>query len=371
MTNPLLDPPLTSPEQLAKLEEAVAVLLETHLEVVLPQAEAVLPLEAAARSLGGSGVTALNLDTWPYGAAFGRWLQDSGASVLEIGPATHEAVRPEAVEKALAEHPEISIVSFVHAEAASGVRNDAEAITAIARGHGALIVVDLVASFGAEEVRVDDWGLDVAVLGPQKALAGPAGISVAAVSDRAWQAMSDNPRAPRASSLSLLDWKQLWLDTGKKAIPGTPSTLEVIALEAALARVNEEGLAQIRRRHRSSAAASRAGGRALGLAPFASDAEAACVNTTLTVPPGVDARHLIEQARAGRDIALLPGVGELAASIVRVVHTGRRAELDCVLTALEALGGALAKAGGLHGSVDDALAEAERAFSAARESSSS
>jgi aspartate aminotransferase-like enzyme len=366
MTNPLLDPPVILPERLVALEAAVAAMLETRLDVVLPQAEAVLPLEAAARSLGGEGVSALNLDTWPYGLAFGRWLEDVGTTVIGIGGAAHEAVRPEAVEKALAEHPEVSLVSFVHAEAATGVRNDAETIAGLAREHGALMVVDLVASFGAEQVRVDDWGVDVAVVGPQKALAGPAGISIAVVSDRAWQAMSDNPRAPRASSLSLLDWKRLWLDTGRTAIPGTPSPLEIIALEAAVARVGEEGLAGVRRRHSSSAAASRAGGRALGLAPFARDAEAASVATTLAAPPGIDARELAERARARRDTVVSPGIGELAASTVRVNHTGRRAELSSVLEALEALGGALAGAGGLRGSVPGALAEAERAWSAAQ-----
>ena len=79
MTSPLLDPPPIAPARLARLEEAVADLLETRLDVVLPQAEAVLPLEAAARSLGREGVTALNLDTFPYGAVFGRWLKETGA----------------------------------------------------------------------------------------------------------------------------------------------------------------------------------------------------------------------------------------------------------------------------------------------------
>ncbi|MGA3353348.1 MAG: aminotransferase class V-fold PLP-dependent enzyme [Acidimicrobiales bacterium] len=367
MTDALLDPPPIQPARFSRLEASVASLLETRLDVVLPQAEAVLPLEAAARALGRPGVCALNLDTKPYGAAFGRWLAAVGTSVVGIEAEGHNAVRPEAVEDALRKNPAISVVSFVHAEAASGVANDAEAIAALARGHGALIVIDTVASFGAHEVRLEDWAVDVAVVGPQKALAGPAGISIAALSARAWQAMADNPAAPRDSILSLLDWKQRWLDSDRSAIPGTPSPLEIIALEAAIERVAAEGLAGVRRRHRASAAASRAGARALGLTPFARDAEAALVATTVSVPDDLDARLLVDRARAAREVALSPGFGELAGSVVRIDHTGRRARLDVVLEALEALGGALEGSSRPTASVQDALAAAEHAWSAEAE----
>ena len=162
--------------------------------------------------------------------------------MIGIGAEPRKAVAPEIVERALRTNPEISMVSFVHVEAASGVRNDAPAITALAREHGAMVLIDVVASTGAHEVRLDDWGADVAVIGPQKALAGPAGISIAAVSGRAWRAMSDNPGAPRHSALSLLDWKEQWVDSDKSIIPGTPSPLEILALEAAVERVLVEGL---------------------------------------------------------------------------------------------------------------------------------
>ena len=364
MTNPLLDPPPIAPFRLERLERAVASLLKTRLDIVLPQAEAVLPLEAAARGLGRKGIAALNLDTSPYGATIGRWLRQTGATVIGLEAAPHEPVAPEAVEKALQANPEISMVSFVHVEAASAVRNDARAITALARDHGALVLIDVVASTGAHEVCLDDWGVDVAVIGPQKALAGPAGISIAAVSARAWEAMSDNPGAPRGSALSLLDWKQNWLDSDKSVIPGTPSPLEILALEAAVERVVAEGLESVQRRHRASAAASRSGARALGLTPYASDADAGVVATTLAAPPGTDARSLVLRARGDRQVALSPGFGKLAGTVVRVDHTGQRARLAVVLDALEALGAALASSSELNGSIPAALAAAEQAWSA-------
>jgi len=364
VTNPLLDPEAVSAERFDRLGAGVASLLETRLDVVLPQAEAVLPLEAAARGLGRPGLCALNLDTHPYGATFGRWLAESGARVIGLESPRNQAVRPEAVEAALRENPEISLVSFAHAEAATGVANDAAAISGLVREHGALLVIDVVASFGANEVHLDDWGVDVAVLGPQKALAGPAGISIAALSTRAWQEMSGNSRAPRGSALSLLDWKLGWLDSDRSAIPGTPSTLEILALEAALERVQGEGLAKLMLRHRASAAASRSGARGLGLEPFAGDRDAALVATTLSAPVGLDARLVVSRARASRPVALSPGFGDLGGHLVRIDHTGQRARIEVVLEALEALAIALEETSPLSGSLAEALSAAERAWAA-------
>ena len=364
MTNPLLDPPFIAPTRFEELGRAVASLLGTRLDIVLPQGEAVLPLEAAARGLGRSGLTALNLNTHPYGATMGRWLGQAGATVIGIEAEPHAAVTPEEVRRALRQHPEISLVSFVHVEAASGVRNDAPAITALAREHGALVLIDVVASTGAHEVLLDDWGADVAVIGPQKALAGPAGISIAAVSGRAWRAMSENPAAPRGSVLSLLDWKEQWVDSDKATIPGTPSPLEILALEAALERVRAEGMQSLQLRHRASAAASRSGARALGLEPFVRDRDAAAVATTLAAPLGADARAIVARARAGRHVALSPGFGDLAGRVVRIDHTGQRARLPIVLEALEALGAGLAGLSAPTGSVGEALEAAEEAWSA-------
>ena len=80
---------------------------------------------------------------------------------------------------------------------------------------------------------MDDWHVDLAVAGPQKCLAGPPGMSLISVSDRAWEAMESNPSAPRGSFLSLLDWKHKWIDGGRVAFPYTPSVSDVNGVNAA------------------------------------------------------------------------------------------------------------------------------------------
>src|ERR1700685_1114950 len=125
MTNPLLDPPPVTAQQFDSLATSVGKLLGTHYDCLLPPGEAVLALEAAARGVARPGTTALNVITSPYGRAFGRWLREGGSEVVEVGAPQGQPIDPEIVRRALEDHPEISVVSLVHVEAISGVRNAA------------------------------------------------------------------------------------------------------------------------------------------------------------------------------------------------------------------------------------------------------
>src|SRR5436853_615313 len=142
-------------------------------------------------------------------------------------------------------------------------RTDVAAIGPIARAHGALTMVDCVSSLGGMPLQVDDWELDVCVAGAQKCIGGPPGLTLMSVSERAWQRIRANPAAPRASYLSMLDWKEQWLD-GEK-FPFTPSVTDVYGVEAAVDELLEEGLQNSIVRHARTAAACRAGVRAMGL----------------------------------------------------------------------------------------------------------
>ena len=349
MTHPFLDLAPLSAERFASIEERVARLLATEQDVVIMQGEALLPLEGAIRGTAGPGTTALNVITGPYGQTFGDWLRDCGAEVIDLPVPFHTAVTAAQIADALAEHPEIDFVSLVHAEAATGNTNPVAEIGEVVRRHGALFYLDAVASIGAEPVLPDAWGVDLCVIGAQKAMGGPAGVSAVSVSERAWARMAANPRAPRRSYLSLLDWKERWIDAGRRALLHAPAQLEMLALEACLARIEEEGLDSVMTRHASAAAATRAGAVALGggLEPYVHKAtEAAPVATTLRTPSGVDASALVAKALSlNPELPLAAGGGALAAEMIRVNHYGPAARPDLVESCLTALGTALGEFG--------------------------
>ncbi len=207
---------------------------------------------------------------------------------------------------------------------------------------------------GAEPVDTDAWGLDIVAIGPQKGLAGPAGVSAVAISERAWAAIESNPTAPRASSLSLLDWRDGWLRTDRTTVPGMPSWLESRAFAAAARRVLDEGLGAVQERHRRAAAAAVAGTRALGLEPWQADpAGYAPVVTTVRSP-----RALPTDAVLGG--VLSRGNGPLRDHLLRINHTGRAAAPEPVIDAITRLGLLLGRDASTVAAAQDAVGQAWR-----------
>ncbi len=340
----LFDPPPYPAAGYARLAERIAGLLGTENHVVFVQAEAVVALEAAATSLGRPGLRALNIVTSPYGELFGGWLKRAGAEVVEQKAEPGLPVRMEAVARALADAKRIDLVALAHAESASGILNPLPEIAALARERGALLLVDAVASAGGHELDVDRLGIDIAIIGPQKGLGGPAGISALCASPRAWRAI-DRPDAPQHSVLSLADIKRNWLDAGRGVLSGMPAALEFHALEAALDRAEAEGIAGTIARHLRAQRAARAGVEALGARLWIGEEnEASRLVTAILLPEGLDAHRLAHQETAVA-AGLSAGAGEMASRLLRLDHAGSRASRDAVLAGIRAAALLLRKAG--------------------------
>jgi pyridoxamine--pyruvate transaminase len=119
------------------------------------------------------------------------------------------------VAAALKQRPETSIVSAVHHDTPSGTLNPIREIGRVVRDHGALLLVDAVSSFAGMDIHPDDCHADIFVTGPGKCLGGPPGVTLLAVTARAWEHIAANPDTPRDSVLSLLDWKDAWRRTSR------------------------------------------------------------------------------------------------------------------------------------------------------------
>jgi len=335
----LLDVPAFPPERYAKLADRLAALMRTRNDVLLIQAEAVLALEAVATSLARPGLKVLNIVTSPYGAWFGDWLKRGGSDVINLVAEPGRPIAIETVRRQLDENPNIAVLSLVHAESATGILNPLKDIVRLARERGVLTVVDAVASIGGHTLNVDADGIDIAVIGPQKSLAGPAGVSAISVSDRAW-AMLQHESAPRNSMLSLLDQKEQWLETGRGALPGTPAPLEFFALDAALERLEAEGIDAVEARHRLAAKATRDALRALGAEPWVDDHLASALVTAVKLPADIDRSNFLQTARLdGADIGAAVGPG--SDRLVRLNHTGQRASKKAVRSNIKAFAHAL------------------------------
>lgn len=333
-------------ERFRDLERKVAELFLTEGTVILPQGEAVLGIEAAARSVVRPGMRCLNLVSGVYAKWFGDWLRSYGAEVTEIEVPYDEAIDPAEVEQALDQRGDFELVALVHSETPSGIENPLEEIATLAKRAGALMFVDAVSAVGGTELRTDEWGVDVCIGGPQKCLGGPPGISLVTVSAAAWEAIERNPEAPRSSYLSLLDWRERWIEGGREAFAYTPSVVDVNGVHAAIAEVLEEGLDAAIARHQTAAAACRAGVTAMGLElwPRREETSASCV-TAVRVPDGVEVPRVLGHVRERYGVMLSGGYGELKSRLFRLGHMGPASRSLYPVVAVSAFGRGLADLG--------------------------
>jgi pyridoxamine---pyruvate transaminase len=311
--------------------------------VILP-AEAVLGLEAASAALIKASDVVLNLVSGVYGKFFGYWARRYTERVIDLTVPFNSSIDAAQVRNSLMQHPDVTLVAAVHCETPSGTVNPIIDIGNVVHEHGALFLVDAVSSFGGMEVNPAQWWADVVVVGSQKCLGGPAGLSLVYLSDDAWKHIEANPKAPRASILSLLDWRDA--DGTKHPFPFTPSISEIRALDVCLQEYLEEGPEAVRGRHALVAEAARDGGEALGLSLWPAD-RAICSNTVTAynLPPGIAEDSVITMARRDSGVMLSGGEDVLEGKVIRLGHMGPSAYPLNPVVGLTALGRALRAAG--------------------------
>lgn len=342
--------------------EATVLKLQKALRIqtvpVILQGEPVLGLEAAAASLVAPGDVVLNLVSGVYGAGYGEWLKPRAGSFHEIRVAYDEVIDPAAVAAFLDAHPEVTLVAICHHDTPSGTLNPIEEIGRVVRAHGALYVVDSVSAWAGVEMDLDAVGADLLVTGPNKCLGCPPALSILAVSDRAWAKMETNPAAPRASMLSILDWKEAWRK--ENPFPFTPSVAEINALDAGLDRYLGEGPEAVWARHATTAAAMRAGVLAMGLELWAArPAIASPTCTAVKLPAGVDETALRTLMKRRYGVVISSGRAETFNRLVRIGHMGPTAHPLYAVVALTALGGAIAELTGRAIDIGAGVAAAE------------
>ena len=101
-------------ETFRRTEAKVGELFRTQNEIIILQGEAVLGLEAAARSLVRPGMRVLNLVSGVFGKGMGSRLKGLGADVAELEVPYNDVVDPGAVADYLDTHPGTELVAVVH-----------------------------------------------------------------------------------------------------------------------------------------------------------------------------------------------------------------------------------------------------------------
>ena len=290
-------------------------------------------MEAAVSNTVQPGLRALAIVTGYFGDRLAGMMERHGASVTTIHVEWGRAVDPDAVRSALSKH-KYDIVSVVHAETSTGVRNPVDAIGPLAREHGAIVIADTVTSLGALPLDMDLWQLDVCYSCSQKGLGAPPGLSPIAFGPRA----IDRKVTCRNFSLDFSLLEDFWL---RRKYHHTISSPLVYALATALAEVEEEGIGVRWARHESVHRQLVAGLAEMGLDLLPPESERLWNLNAVRVPDNRVEAKVRACLLEDHDIEVGAGLGPLAGRIWRVGLMGSGATPENVDRLLGALPGAL------------------------------
>ncbi|HEU0337609.1 MAG TPA: alanine--glyoxylate aminotransferase family protein [Gaiellaceae bacterium] len=310
----------------------------TEGDVLLLTASGTGAFESAVVNLLSPGERVLAVSAGNFGERWAKLAAAYGCEVEELRYEWGAVPQPADVERRLAETG-ARVVFLVHSETSTGVVCDLEGLVAVCREAGALSVVDAISSLGAVPLETDAWGVDVVVTGSQKALMTPPGLAFVAVGERGW-AKAETASLPRF----YWDWQRARAAQEKGSTPFTPATSTVVALDAALRLLLEEGLESAHARHVALGRACRAGVKAMGLELYSPDDDSSAVLTAILTPEGVDAVELRLALRDRHGITVAGGHGEVADRLFRIGHIGYVDVFD-ITTALGAVELELAELG--------------------------
>ncbi len=300
-------------------------------------------MEAAIGNVVEPGDTMLVPTNGYFGGRMASMARRAGGEVVEVDAPWGEPLESADVEAALAEH-DPDVFGFVHAETSTGVlQPDVPALTEAAHDHDALVIADTVTSLGGVELRVDEWGIDVAYSGPQKCLSCPPGASPLTLSAEAMEKVLSREEEPRSWYLDLSLLEGYWGE--ERAYHHTAPVTNVYALREALRLVAEEGIENRWARHERLAGALKAGMEGMGLSMNASEEYWLPSLNAVRVPEGVDDGEVCAALLERYDLEVASGLGDLDGEIFRIGCMGHSASPENVLLVVTALGDVLEDVG--------------------------
>jgi alanine-glyoxylate transaminase/serine-glyoxylate transaminase/serine-pyruvate transaminase len=134
-------------------------------------------------------------------------LEAYGAVPTQLKAPIGEVPSLSEIEQALSQK-KYKLITITHVDTSTGVLSDVKAISELVHrvSPDTLVIVDGVCSVGSEEIRFDDWGLDVVMTASQKGIAVPAGLSILMVSDRAISVFKNRKSRPTSYFASWKNW---------------------------------------------------------------------------------------------------------------------------------------------------------------------
>jgi len=283
--------------------------------------------DQVSANLVQQGENVLVLNTGYFGNSFADCLSTYGANVDQIRAEFGTTVDLSEVEKALSSK-KYRAVTITHVDTSTAVLTHPKPIIDLVRkvSPETLVFLDAVCAVASEEIRMDDWDLDVVLTASQKGLGVPPGLCILVASPRALAVFNARTTPIPAYYAS---WKR-WLpimnayESGTPAYFATPPVNLIYAYHEALLQIVRSSLSleDRFRLHKETHARINAAAGTLGLKPVPADPNAAANGmTALYCPEGVKSSE-VAPAFLKRGVVIAGGLGQLKDAYFRIGHMG-------------------------------------------------
>jgi 2-aminoethylphosphonate-pyruvate transaminase len=209
---------------------------EEGYECVLVQGSGTFGIESVISSVVSKSDTLLILANGAYGERIVKMAVIHGLNHYVLRFPEDEIVSPEATEKFLQMHSEITYVACIHSETTTGLFNPVEAIGAVCKKYQKVFIVDAMSSFGGVEMNMKQMNIDFLISSSNKCIEGVPGFAFALCKK---EELIKAKGQTRSLSLDLYEqWAGL---EANGQFRFTPPTLSIMAFQQALKELEREG----------------------------------------------------------------------------------------------------------------------------------
>ncbi|KAE8129558.1 MULTISPECIES: pyridoxal-phosphate-dependent aminotransferase family protein [Bifidobacterium] len=314
-------------------------------------------IEAAFVSVLAPGDPVLVCCAGRFGLLLKEIAERCGADVHAIEKPWGEVFSIEEITQAI-ESVKPKLVATVHGDTSTTMRQPLEGLGEICHRNGALLYTDSTAALLGNDLRADEWGIDIVTTGMQKCFGGPSGMAPITVSERAVAVMEqrksieagvadsqDEISGSRIHS-NYFDLPQIFDYWGPRHLNHhTEATHMLYAVHEACRLVVEEGVDAVIERHRLNGAAMAAAVQGMGLSLYGDQANRMNDVIGVKIPAGADDVAVRGQLLGDFGVEIASSFGPLKGTIWRIGVMGANARKDAVLTAAAALGSVLERQG--------------------------
>ena len=311
--------------------ERIGKFLKTENSTRILSGEGILGLEAACASLTEAGDRVLVIDNGIFGEGFADFVKMYGGEAVFFKGDRKCKIDILELEKFLEKDHNFKYATVVHCDTPSGVLNDIDKICHLLKKNGILTVVDSVAAMGGEDIRVDEWKIDIALGASQKCISAPAGLTLLSISEDAFESMEQRKTPIASYYCNLLVWRSYYDD---KWFPYTPPISDIVGLRQAIDNILEDK--EVIQRHNAIAKATRKAVMEAGLNLYIEDGYSNTV-TVIEIPKDINDKELLKHMLDEFNVFIAGSFGYLQGKVIRIGHMGENAKKDKMVYTLLAL----------------------------------